>query len=58
MEVLDVNIPVGGGLSLAPQEKAFLGRGFYVQQKMCIKLTSAYGIEKIPIKFLMIEKCK
>jgi hypothetical protein len=29
MEVLDVNIPVGGSLSLAPQEETFLGRCFW-----------------------------
>ena len=28
MEVLDIDIPVGGSLSLAPQKKPLLGRGF------------------------------
>ena len=29
MEVLDIDIPVGGSLSLTPQEKTFLGRCFW-----------------------------
>lgn len=42
MEVLDIDIPVGGGLSLTPQEKTFLSRCFWGEKgqmyKYCIIL--------------------